>query len=487
MGVQIQDGVASDLMGVDATSKAGRVTLYNPDGSVLALVDRLSGGITPGTTRGLPIIGADYKTPRLSRAASDGALIAGGERVLVFHDACEGAAVNTNKWIQTLATMTITQAAATGILLNAGSSVTTTQGAMQLSHNFFDRPSRSTLLTRMRVRSTAHFNNNLLEVGFGSPASSTAASIGDGACWRKDGTGQYLPIVSINGSETVGTVVSFTPAATDYYIFEVQVEDSRVTFRIYTSLGALTNEQTIDFTVTTPSFAVTRLQGMMRTYNSGTVATAVQHFVDEIDIFSQDLSWSRPWAEVKVSQGDGILASPFTTFGQLALYTNNAATGTATPTNTTIGTAGLMGTANWSNGANSFAASESLDLIIFSYQNASPRGLMVKGINLDSVNLGAANGAAAYTIQWFLALNHSAVSLATAGAYPTMRKMLGIQAVAASAPIGTPFNGIDRRYMSGIKVFPGRFIAIGARVIGASAATASQVIRTLVDFDGYFE
>jgi len=493
MGLSIQDGVNPTLMDVDTTSNAAHTTIYNPDGTVLAIKDKTSMGIVPGTTYGMPLIGADNETPRLSRAMTDGSLITGGERVLALHDACEGAAVNTNKWIQTLTTMTITQAAASGILLNASAIGTTTTGAMQTSHRFFERPSRSGILAQARVRSTAHFTNNLFEVGFGSPATATSASIVDGAIWRKDGTGQYVPVIGINGSETLGTPIpnaTYDAAigVTQYGLFEVEVDPARCIFRIYTITGSLFNEQVIDFDPTTPSFAVTRLQAMFRTYNSNTVATPVQHFVDEIGVFWQDLTYGKQWAEIKVSQSDHVVSSPTTAFAQLATYANNAAPGTTTPSNTAAASATLMGLAAWNNAGTSFAASDTLDLIIFGLQIPSPYSLVIKRVRIDNISLGAASGAAVYSIQWFLAVNGSALSLATAGTYPPMKKALGFTTLANAAAIGSRFDtAIDVSFPAGVCVFPGRFCVIGARVIGASIATTNQVIRTAADIDGYFE
>lgn len=68
------------------------------------------------------------------------------------------------------------------------------------------------------------------------------------------------------------------------------------------------------------------------------------------------------------------------------------------------------------------------------------------------------------------------------------RKVLGFQTLANAAAIGVQFSPtIDIRYGAGIYVPPGRFLGIGTRVIGASAATASQVIRTFATYDGYFD
>jgi hypothetical protein len=113
---------------------------------------------------------------------------------------------------------------------------------------------------------------------------------------------------------------------------------------------------------------------------------------------------------------------------------------------------------------------------------------MLKGFSLSTVNLGAANGAAIYTIEYFLALNASAVSLATAAPYKPMFQAIGFQTLANAAAIGAKFDGdVQRTFSSGVYVFPGRFVVLGARVIGASVATAGQVIRTIWTPDGYFE
>jgi len=494
MGIQVVSGASSDVLTIDPTSKAARTTLYGADGVELTKIDHTTtgSGITAGTTRGIPVIGADYKTPVLLRSTGDGSLIT-GDRNLYLYDSCEGAAVDTNKWIQTVATMTITQA--TGVItFNANSTVTTTTGAMHLSHRFFPFISRTSLVFRCRARATANFNNNLIELGFGSPASSTSASIVNGACWRKDGTGQWVPVITIaSGADITGTPISnatFTGqiATTDYAIFEVVLNNDRVMFSIYKTTGELVFFQNIDVTVSSAAFSQTHLQALVRTYNSAGTGTAVQLFVDEISVWASDFQMNKPYAEALAGMGyGGIVTSP-TAYTQLETYANNAAPSTATPSNTAAAIGTLGGLAAWNNAGTSFGASDTLDLIIFGAAVPSPYGMMIKGLRIDSVSLGAANGAAVYTIQWFLAVNSSALSLATGAPYAPMKKALGFQTIASTAAIGTQFSPvIDVRFGAGIYVFPGRFVVVGARVIGASAATASQVIRTACSIDGYFE
>lgn len=489
MAVQIQSGAGVTMQTVDPVSLAGRSTLYAPDGSLISKADM--GVVVPGTTLGLALIGVEYKIAHLARSAPDGSLIY-GDRLVHLEDNAEGAAIDTNKWIQTATTMTATQAAATGILLNAGASSVTTVGVQQVSHRFFPRGTRSALITRCRRRDTAHFSNNLIETGFGAPATATTASIGDGAVWRKTGSGDYVPVVSISGSESLGTTIDqatylLAVPATDYAAFEVVVEEGRATFSITTLTGVTVSKQVVEFPANVPGFAVTHLQAMARTYNSGATGTAVQAFFDEIVVLTSDVTPNKPWAEAKAGQGYGGQTSP-TAYTQVANYTNNTAPTTRTPSNTVAGEVTLGGQISWNSAGTSFAANDALDLILFGFQNPSPYGFMMKGFHLSTVNLGAANGAAVYTIQYFMALNASAVSLATAAPYKPMFQMIGYQTLANAAAIGTKFtDDIERSFTSGPYVFPGRFVVLGARVIGASVATLGQIIRTSWTPDGYFE
>lgn len=471
------------------SSNAARVTLYGADGAEITKMDKTS-SITPGTTRGTPSLASDYKVPRLLRVNSDGALTTG--RTLELFDRMEGAAYNSNKWIQTLTTMTMTQA--TGALtFNAGSSFATTVGALLTSHKFFPFSHRQTLTYRTIVSPGAHFSNNLIELGFGIPTSATAAGVVNGAIWRKDGTGQWIPVLSINGSENFGTGISnatFIAAIPvgQYAIFEVNITNAHIEYSIYNLSGTLQFSQIVDWPASTAGFAATRLSAMLRIYNSASTGTAVQMIATDISVLTTDFDKGRMWAETQAGNAEGGIVTSPTAYTQIETYANNAAPATATPSNTAAAIGTLGGHAAWNNAGTSFAASDALDLIIFGAAVSSPYGMMIKGIHLDSVNLGAANGAAIYTLEWFLSVNSSALSLATAAPYSPMKKVLGFQTLANAAAIGQNLSPrLDVVFNAGIYVFPSRFVVIGCRVIGASVATASQVIRTSCTLDGYFE
>lgn len=484
MGLIISDGAgAAGTVSVGANF-ALRATLYDDQGApgtILAKQDRTA--IVPGTTRGMPGAGADYKIARLTRCSPDGALRS-GEDTLLLYDSVEGAAVDTNKWIQTTTTMTIVQAAGTGIQFNAGSSVAATVGAMQNSHRRFPFMSRAAIAGRFRARATAHSNNNLHELGFGAPATATTASIGDGAVWRKDGTGQWVPVVSINGAEALGTPISnatfiASVATTDYCYFEIFLEESRATFTIVTQAGVIVNEQAVDFGATIGTFAVTHLQSLERTYNSAGTGVAVQLFVAQAAVWLMD-TFGPNWQQSMAGLNYGSLTSP-TAYTQLANYANSAAPASATLSNTAAGYTTLGG--QWQFAA---VATAETDFALFGFQVPAPYAFTVTRVQITSINMVAAVATTATILQWGLGFNSSAVSLATAAPYAPMRKVIGLQSFPIAAAISAMPSNPTVIWEGLETVQPSRFFHVILKVpIGT--ATATEIFRGTCDVSGYFE
>lgn len=486
-GIILQNSATASEMGID--NRSAHVALYDSSGNILTPVDKAPSGITPGATRGVPIMGAEWLTPRLLRSLTDGAL-AGAEPTLLLEDNVEGAAVNTNKWIQTTTTMTIAQA--TGVItFNSGSSAATTVGAMHTSHRFLPYPSRGRLIMRGRFRATAHFNNNLHEIGFGTPTSATAAGIGVGACWRKDGTGQWLPVISSsNGTEVLGTPISDAtwtasiPAA-NFFTLEVEVTDRHFIFRAYTSVGVLVNEQDIPHAATTGNMTGTRLQTLVRTYNNAGTGTAVQLLAGAIGVWCLDYDTGKPWNHCMAGEAQSSLTSP-TAYTQTANSANNTTPTSRTLSNTAAGETTLGGDIV----ATAMVAATT-DLIMFGFQVPSPYTFYFTGIKISvPLNQVVAVATTETLFQYGMAFNSSAVSLATAGVYPPMRIQLpgyhnAIVALAANKPfsIGTE---IAWSPATPIVVFPGRFLHVFTRCL-VGTATATETYRWGVTIDGYFE
>lgn len=479
MALEIKSGATSDVLTVDATSKAARVTLYDALGNEIAQANHTNVSTTQEV---LPVAGIDYKTVRAIRVASNGALRVDDDSVFL-HDSCEGAAVDTRKWIQTTTTMTITQA--TGVTtFNAASSVATTVGAMHTSNRTIPYIVRGSMVFRCRARATAHFNNNLIELGFGAPATATTAAVPNGAFWRKDGTGQWVPVVTINSSESLGTPIpdaTFTASVgvTEYAMFEVFLEESRATFQILTNAGVIVNRQVVEFGPTSPGFSATHVQAFERIYNSAVVATAVQLLVSGTSVIGLDTFSGRPWQSTLAGMGYGSSTSP-TAYTQLATYANSAAPANATLSNTAAGYATLGGLFSFA-----AVAGAATDYALFALAIPSPYSFYLQRIKIAAWNTGAAVATTPTLMAWGFAVGSSAVSLATAGAYAPMRTPIG----AMSFPIGAVIGATSDREVewTGLEVVqPGRFLHIILRMPVATA-TASQVIQGCVSVGGYFE
>jgi hypothetical protein len=344
---------------------------------------------------------------------------------------------------------------------------------------------RTGIVARYRLRCGAHFNNNLIEAGFGSPASATSASIVNGAVWRKDGTGQWVPVISLANSEVLGTPISNATfvaavAATDYAMFEVEIFDTYVKFSIYTQAGALAFEQIVNWGATTQGFSQTALQALLRTYNSGATGTAVQMFLGDASVTAIDMAATRPWSALMSGMGESVLVSP-TTYAQFANYANSAAPANAALSNTAAGYANLGGQFQFA-----AVAGAETDYALFAVQIPSPKHFIFRGIRISTYNLVAAVATTATVLQWGIGFNSSAVSLATGAPYPYMRQAIGTQNFQVGAGIGAQANDVVWQPQSEIVVMPGRFLSVILKMPLATA-TATEIFRGTVSLDGYFE
>ena len=172
--------------------------------------------------------------------------------------------------------------------------------------------------------------------------------------------------------------------------------------------------------------------------------------------------------------------------GSLATYANSTNPTAAAPSNTAL-TANLPGGLG-GQGAVTAAAAAATDGIWGSYQvpagtaNVQGRRLVIRGVVVDAVNLGAAVATTATTIQFSLAFGHTAVSLATteaaAGKAPR-RIALGFMTWPVGAAIGaqSQMGALSVDFGDApIFVNPGEFVQLVAKFMQGTA-TASQVIN----------
>jgi hypothetical protein len=143
-----------------------------------------------------------------------------------------------------------------------------------------------------------------------------------------------------------------------------------------------------------------------------------------------------------------------------------------------------------------------VDGLITSFQvptggiNQTPRNLVITGLRIDAVNIGAAVATTASVLQWSLAFG------ATGGTVPSLaqaesasfvtgttkawrRVPLGVQSWIVGAAIGAPAEQISLNFQSPVVVRPGEWVASVAKFI-VGTATASQVIWCTVTFDAHY-
>ena len=480
MSLVIKSGAGTELWTIDPTSNAGRVSLYDAQGNQIQIVDKTTLSATQKAQLGM---GSDGKAGRFLRTDKYGntGIV---KSALKWYDPVEGAAVNTLTWTQSLTTQTMTQSNES-ILFNASAITTITTGSMiNSTMQFFKKP-RIPLLVRFTKVQFNHFNNAVMEMGFGLPtAATTATPVPNGCFLRKDTDGAVYLVNSFNSTETLSPALT-TPNKTDFYTVEVTVMDDSSKVQVFDSSGVCIIDQSLAFSlVNQASWSVSHLPIFMRTYNNTAPLSAPSLRVSTVAVFELDIDDTEPFTHKMVGLGKHLWNNPFTAFNQLANYTNNTAPTTRTPSNTAAGESTLGGMISWNNAGTSFGASDTLDLILFGYQNISPYQMVITDLMVDTLNLGAAVGATEYTIQYFIAVNGASISLATA---TYTRQTVGFQSLVTAGVVGARFQPrISENFQSPIIVEAGRFVVLGARVISGTA-TAAQVIRTLAAFKGYFK
>jgi hypothetical protein len=248
-------------------------------------------------------------------------------------------------------------------------------------------------------------------------------------------------------------------------------------------------------------FMTSALPIFIEKYNAGTVGSSPSQIikVGDIHVSLMDIATNKPWAHQLAAMGLVIhQGQDGGTMGTTAAYPNATAattvTGAALAQATALAT-GLGGQAGIT------AAVPGVDGWVTAYQvpaggvNQTPRMLMITGIKIAAINIGAAVATTPTTLSWSLAFGGTQLnSLATAesASFATntvkaaRRVPLGLQSWTVGALIGAQANDIVMKFDAPIPVYPGEYVGAVAKFIQGTA-TASQVIWAVVTFDGYPE
>jgi hypothetical protein len=389
-------------------------------------------------------------------------------------------AQNTGKHIYRNTTMANTWSTA-GLTTNSGNITTTTTGTLFQSYAFFPLIGASQLYGEFEGSVNANTTTNMvIDFGFFLAGATTPYAPTDGIYFRLTSAG-WQGVINFNGVETTAAL-TFTHTINRKYQFQIVAHEQEVRFWVDGTLYA---------TIETPvgqgqPCMAGSLPIALRHANTGTAGAAISFVLNDYAVTVGGPAMAeRPSVIGQKALGSyqGLSGG---TMGSLASYANSTNPTAAAPSNTAL-------TANLPNGlggqgAVTAALAAATDGIWGSYQvpagtvSVQGRRLVLRGVRIDAVNLGAAVATTATTLQFSLAFGHNAVSLATAEAATTKaprRVALGYMTWPVGAAIGAqPQTGeiVVDFGDAPIYVNPGEFVQlVGKFLVGT--ATASQVIN----------
>jgi hypothetical protein len=464
------------------------------EGMIGAHLEDLNG--TPlAALQGAALKAAQYGLP-MALANDNNALLARGDRfggmaVATFQPLftlrLDGAVLNSRQLLATTSTMTVTQSAAGGVVLNAAASVTASAYALLTTLRAFVNSPKVPLLQRWRLKGS-QFGVANANADFGYTTIAAATLVGavntSGAYWRQDANG-VNPVLAINGV-IISTGTSVTGlSAVNSYIWDIIKDDDAFIFTVQdSSTGTFLSRQALNIPLGQLRAMIgDHLYGYTRVFNSGTApATATQMTIGAWTVAALDVNMQYGSGELASMNGEANDYTP-TTVATTANLTNSVATTTITLSNaaSTVGSSLIDGGVRFAAPVGAVT-----DYILFGYQVPAPFQHKTKGIILNAKNLGAAVAATPTQIDFFLKANSTALSLATTG---TTYKYLGSQTFAIGAAIGAAAaeGGIVVDFSaSPIITEAGRFHEIVAR-ISTGTATVSQVIEVFANVIGHFE
>lgn len=456
-------------------SVSGNVAEVNSDNEILVGLPKVIskvGFVKPVTTDG-----------NAFEDAGDGRLDIGQDSPL-FEDFIDGAAIDSIKWLQYVATQTIVQSGSY-LTLNSGAVTTLNTGAFIQSRQYFQQLAEARLYAKFDFEvNVATIPNNSVEIGFGTLASQTpTAALVDFIGLRMRPNGDTVIAVWFNGIALSEIVVPNLSINT-IHAFEMKVQKDMAIFELDgVDLG------TIAVPAGSPSLtSAASLPLLIINHTEATAPTnAVVLKIAGVSVMQKIIGSVRSWELFQVMQGRGSYQSPVTPFAQTRNHANSTSPVSATLSNTAAGYTTLGGRFQFA-----APAGAATDYALFGYQVPAGKRLLIYSLGISSVNTGAAVATTATILDWSIGLNSSAVSLATADAFATnvmgpRRLPMGIHAYQVGAGIGAQATDTIRMFSGApLAIDGGQFFHIIVQV-PVGTATASQIIRGDIQLNGYFE
>jgi len=466
--------------GVDGTQYVGAARFFSEN--------------DPGT-----LTGSGYlKSPETS---SDYRLRVGLDTVL-FNDRFNATTQNVNNWQYVFATMTAAQPGAGTVNFGVVQGTTSAHGAFMRSFQQFPLVGTAPLAIEFVAGqfTAAMVTNEEWYMGLGLP--SAAVTIPTDGVWLKLTSAGLVGVLSHSASSVEsGVLVAFGDLVVgklNKYVIVIGEREVEFWFNDK-FLGHLD----IPTAVGQP-FIASSLPIFMMKRNTGNVSNTNTMRVAYVTASLLDVATNKPWGHQMATAGQmGYQGQNGGTLTTTALLPNAAAattvTGGALSQTTSLAT-GLGGQAGI------VAAVAGIDGMVTAFQcplggaNQTPRNLIITGIRIDAVNIGAAVATTASILQWSVGYGAwipagtlppltqaDTASFATATTKSWKRVPLGLQSWIVGAAIGAPAEVMEIDLGdSPIVVHPGEWVSAIAKFI-VGTATASQVIWCTVQFRSHYE
>lgn len=492
-GIRVEGNTSGSVAEVDSSNNlfvnppgfsAGGVPRGGGDANAGALTvfSEVDGGTKTGSREVLsPEVDKDYRL----RVANDN---------LIDQEFFVDTAQNTGKFFYAFTTMTATSSTA-GLLTNSGNITTAATGMTFNSNVFAVVGGTQTYVNETSIAFSAQPNaNSFIDFGgFVRGAANPFAPL-DGCYFRLTSAGLF-GIVNRNGTETptaplplalgAGLFV-YTNNAQNRYLIQMNNVSTSFWINNY-KFGEIVNPVGAGF----PCAARGLAWGIRHAIVGGAAGAAIQALVSDYRVMVRGPQYSDRLGIVGNRVLGAYQGQSGGTMGSLATLPNNTNPTAAVPTNTALTAnlpAGIGG-----QGLVTAQAASTTDLIFGQslWPVASSTGqnkrLVVRGIVVDALNMGAAVATTATAIQFSVAWGHTAASLATAesGSFVTAtakaprRLSLGFMSWPIGAAIAAPPSNGGKLFLdlgdAPLYVNPGEHIALVGKFI-AGTATASQTI-----------
>lgn len=406
-----------------------------------------------------------------------GRLSVGSDTPLLYEDV-NGASLNTNNWITANTTMTIAVASAFIVLNSAAITTLSTHcniTSIKQIHQFTDF---ATTLRWLAKTPNVPQTNATMEMGMGFVAT-TGAPTSSGAFFRWSIDGLFYACVMWSGTELKTSIA--IPSINTVHSFEIKVGHGGVDFYV---------DDVYMTTVSPAANAVpmvpTRIPLFARVYTAASApAVAPQLFISMAVANLSNMNAGRTWHGTLACLGQGHPTNPVTTFSQLTQWANGAQPSTITPANaastayTTPGGLYVM---------TALAASVT-DVAVFAFLVPTGYQMIIKGIWITINNGVVAVATSATILEWFLAVNSSALTMATADGTNTWqprRVPVGVQSFAIAAAVGAEGREIQRTFEVPVICESGRYVHVGFKPLSGTA-TATELFNGMVGIDYVFE